>query len=89
MTIAAKYVLNVSDDGVMAHVDFAAHRKDKSPCNHRNITFTQLDSELTCLDCGAKINPVAWIATFATQLYRGAKDASQNQTKKHVELSLT
>ena len=85
---AARYVLSVSDDGVVAHVDFTAHSKDNSPCAHRQITFSLRDSELTCCDCGAKVNPVAWIADYAEQIYRGATNA-KTQTKRDVGLSLT
>ena len=65
---SAQYVMSVSDDGVIVKVDFLSNRKDK--CQHRNIEFTRLDNELTCQDCGAKINPVTWLADNAEQIYR-------------------
>lgn len=65
---ATRYILETSDDGVMVKVDFASHHRDK--CVHKRIEFGRRDNELTCLDCGAKVNPVTWIADHAEQLYR-------------------
>ena len=31
-----------------------------------------IDDELTCLTCGAKANPIAWIADHAEQIHRQA-----------------
>lgn len=66
----SQYVIGVSDDGIHVKVDFLAHHRDKSPCAHRAVSFNRRDNELTCCDCGGKVNPVIWIADYAEQLYR-------------------
>lgn len=30
-------------------------------CNHRNVKFFEDASEIHCVDCGEKVNPVSWI----------------------------
>lgn len=67
---ASEYIVSVSEDGVHVKFDFLARRRDT--CQHKQIAFSRLDNELTCVDCGAKVNPVTWIADFAEQLYRQA-----------------
>ena len=69
---ATQYIINASEDGITVKVDFARHHQDKQPCLHHNVSFNRRDDELTCLTCGAKVNPVAWIADHAEQIHRQA-----------------
>lgn len=77
---ATRYILDTSADGVMVKVDFLNHRQDK--CNHHRIEFGRRDEELTCIDCGAKVNAVTWIADHAEQLYRQSTRLAMTSTNE-------
>ena len=37
------------------------------PCKHRRVLADAMESELTCRDCKAKINPVVWLLDLRDQ----------------------
>lgn len=40
----------------------------KAECGHLNIEISEDDSELLCLDCNTKLNPIAWIANHLEEV---------------------
>ncbi len=63
-------------------------RQMRRQCTHHRIAVDTSLSHLKCLDCGADLNPVEWVAMMAEEwhriqiLYEGYKQARQELSEK-------
>lgn len=57
-----------ADSAKVISIDVARARHfafpEKERCGHRSVLVDQLESELTCKDCGVKVNAVEWLQMF-------------------------
>lgn len=59
------HIIRIDDDRKI--IKFERNVK-RSECNHGNIRISEQDSEVLCLDCNMKLDPVHFIATHLKQL---------------------
>jgi len=45
-----------------------ARKRGKAECNHRDVNIDYFENEITCNDCNAKLNPVAWLALHVERI---------------------
>lgn len=43
-------------------------KRELIECDHKNIQVSEVESEVRCIDCNTKLNPVLWIAKYLRQL---------------------
>ncbi|MDX8161826.1 hypothetical protein [Acinetobacter pittii] len=43
-------------------------KRELRKCDHKHIQISEEESEVLCIDCNAKLNPVKWIAKYLLQL---------------------
>ncbi len=43
-------------------------KRELIECDHKHIQISEGESEVLCIDCNTKLNPVHWIATYLRQL---------------------
>lgn len=55
-----------ADSAKVISIEIARQRSftlsEKSRCNHFHVTLDRLETQLTCVDCKAKISPIEYIA---------------------------
>ena len=59
-------------DGDQQVIKFT-RKREITECAHGHIQISKEDSEVLCIDCNTKLNPVLWIAKYLEQLNQVAQ----------------
>lgn len=58
---------SISIDTDKQIIQFKRNRSEQR-CNHRNVKIFKDESEIDCVDCGQKINPIHWILAHLSHI---------------------
>lgn len=48
-------------------------KHSKSECEHSRVNIDYFENEITCNDCNAKLNPVAWLALHVERINQAGR----------------